>query len=157
MKVQCPYCGGAAELVDSVEVYKVQTYGKIWLCRPCVAYVGVHRKSGAPLGTLADRETRRLRIELHALIDPPWKRKLVSRTEVYAVLRKELGMDEEDCHVSRWDAETCRRVKPIIECIDFQKEVRRMKVHYAKVDKHKGARFKPMLRRKLRMRQSDEN
>ena len=41
-KVYCDYCGRETEYVDSKVIYG-KSYGKIYLCRNCMAYVGVHK------------------------------------------------------------------------------------------------------------------
>lgn len=70
------YCGGKAELTSNARIYgREYGNGKIWLCqnfRICRGYVGTHA-DGRPLGTLVDDETRKLRIRVHAIIDPFWK------------------------------------------------------------------------------------
>lgn len=38
----CPYCGKPTEYVDSSVIYG-RSYGMIYLCRDCRAYVGVHK------------------------------------------------------------------------------------------------------------------
>lgn len=63
-EVICPYCGRSAEFVDSIAVYR-RSYGMIYLCRPCDAYVGVHGRSDTPLGRLANAELRRWKIAAH--------------------------------------------------------------------------------------------
>lgn len=50
----CPYCGCFAEFVDSSCVYNGKSYGMIYLCRPCVAWVGVHKGTDNALGRLAN-------------------------------------------------------------------------------------------------------
>ena len=65
-KILCDYCGRQAEYVDSAEIYNGKSYGMIYLCRPCKAYVGVHRGSDKPLGRLADAELREWKKRAHA-------------------------------------------------------------------------------------------
>ena len=57
-KVYCDYCGRETEYVDSKVIYG-KSYGKIYLCRNCMAYVGVHKGTDKPLGRLANAELRR--------------------------------------------------------------------------------------------------
>ena len=38
----CPYCGNRTEYVDSSVIYG-RSYGMIYLCWDCMAYVGVHK------------------------------------------------------------------------------------------------------------------
>ena len=54
----CPYCGQPTEYVDSAAVYHGISYGMIYLCRKCDAYVGVHRGTDKALGRLANRSLR---------------------------------------------------------------------------------------------------
>ena len=59
--VMCPYCGERAVYTNSKEVYG-RSYGMIYLCRPCDAYVGVHDGTAKPLGRLANAELRAAKI-----------------------------------------------------------------------------------------------
>jgi len=121
VEVDCPYCGELAALVDSKTVYR-KSYGNIWLCTPCQAWVGVHRDDGKnrPLGTLANAETRFARQMAHDRFDPLWKNLLGEgrsknkvRGEVYAWLARHLGIPAEDCHIALFDLKTCVRVVEI--------------------------------------------
>jgi hypothetical protein len=118
VEVECPYCGKLATLVDSAVIYK-KSYGMIWLCQPCQAWVGVHKDDGKnrPLGTLADASTRHARSMAHKRFDPIWqsflgkgRSKNKARGEVYAWLAKELGIEIKDCHIGLFDLKTCVRV-----------------------------------------------
>ena len=44
--VICDYCGTPADFVDSSVVYHGHSFGMIYLCPRCGAYVGVHKGSG---------------------------------------------------------------------------------------------------------------
>lgn len=63
-----------------------------WSCPHCHNYTGVHRSTGEPLGTIPTQEIRRARMELHDLIDPVWQTGLVSRSKLYQLVSKELGL-----------------------------------------------------------------
>lgn len=52
--VICNYCGTPADFVDSSVVYHGHSFGMIYLCPRCGAYVGVHKGSDKPLGRLAN-------------------------------------------------------------------------------------------------------
>lgn len=126
-EVVCPYCRQNAVLVDSIAVYH-RSYGMIWLCRPCEAWVGVHKGDGKnlPLGTLANAELRRCRQLAHQQLDPFWE-KLISdgigkwkaRSQVYARLAKALGIDRNECHIAMFDARRCHQVMDI--CSKWQR------------------------------------
>jgi len=117
LTVGCPYCGNAAELVDSSEVYS-RSYGMMWLCRSCKAYVGTHRdsKKHKPLGTLANAELRGLRKRVHAELDPIWEllieqtncAKHLARNGAYSWLAGLMGIPVGSCHIAMFDVNECR-------------------------------------------------
>ena len=47
--VICDYCGTPADFVDSSVVYHGHSFGMIYLCPRCGAYVGVHKGSDLSL------------------------------------------------------------------------------------------------------------
>ena len=59
---------------------------KCYYCEPCNAYVGCHKNSRKPLGTLANKELRELRIRTHEIFDPLWKSGKMTRSEAYKML-----------------------------------------------------------------------
>lgn len=118
-QVECPYCLIPAELADSAELYG-QSYGPIWICRSCGAYVGCHKnsKDNKPLGKMANASTRRARTEAHAVFDRLWMAKMrrdkcskrVARQAGYAWLASKLGYGEGRCHIAWMDEGDCYRV-----------------------------------------------
>jgi hypothetical protein len=117
-EVDCPYCGKSAGLVDSADIYG-KSYGMVWTCPPCDAWVGVHKNDGKnrPLGTLANAETRHARKMAHERFDPLWKSRLRKgksknklRGEAYTWLAGHLGIPVTECHIGLFDLKTCVRV-----------------------------------------------
>lgn len=113
----CPYCFRPTEYVDSSEIYSGnKNYGMFYLCRPCKAWVGVHRKtSQKALGRLADRDLRKLKMQAHDFFDFLWKRKMEkgiskknARHAAYDWLSKELGIERELTHIGMFDNEQCK-------------------------------------------------
>ena len=90
-KVICPYCGKRAEYIDSEEIYGI-SYGMIYLCRGCCAYVGCHRGSKRPLGQLADANTRKRRHRAHSCFDWLWRKRYFSRGGAYRWLAEQMGV-----------------------------------------------------------------
>ena len=92
-KVYCDYCGRETEYVDSKVIYG-KSYGKIYLCRNCMAYVGVHKGTDKPLGRLANAELRNWKKAAHAVFDPLWKygRFRGHRNAAYAWLAQKMGL-----------------------------------------------------------------
>lgn len=135
MKVVCPYCNNTAVFISSAVVYMGIDFGMIYLCRPCSAYVGVHRGTDKPLGTLANAELRSWRKRAHEAFDPLWKRKLMirraqrgpeyrqfwARNAGYHWLSSELGIPRDQCHIGLMNVEMCKRVIEICENVKRRK------------------------------------
>lgn len=118
--VTCPYCLKPAVLEDSAVVYRWRSYGMIWRCAPCDAYVGTHKGSvdHKPLGRLANRELREWKKAAHRAFDPVWKtgrgvEKMMSRRVAYARFAQVLGMRE--LHIGWCDVEQCKRLIEAVE------------------------------------------
>ena len=113
-EVFCPYCGKCAEFVDSAEVYNGRSYGMIYLCRPCDAYVGCHGngKGDSPKGRLANAELRRWKIAAHNAFDPLWKFGPFPgrRNSAYAWLAEQMEIKKEKTHIGMFDVAECQQV-----------------------------------------------
>lgn len=110
----CPYCWAWSVNVDSAEVYNGRSYGPIWLCRPCKAWVGCHKGTSKALGRLADAELRSWKIKFHDAFDPLWKSGENSRSSLYAWLARKMGIPKEHCHGGMFDVEQCKRAISIL-------------------------------------------
>ena len=102
-KVYCDYCGRQAEYVDSKVVYG-KSYGMMYLCRNCMAYVGVHKGTDKPLGRLANAELRYWKKRAHAVFDPLWQRG-----------RFRGHRNAEQTNIWMFDVAQCRKAIHIIE------------------------------------------
>lgn len=114
--VFCPYCGRQAVYVDSKVVYG-RSYGMIYLCRPCKAYVGVHKGTDIPLGRLANAELRCWKRAAHAAFDPLWKygRFKGYRRVAYGWLAKEMDLPLAKTHIGMFDVDQCKQAIRIIK------------------------------------------
>lgn len=124
MNVLCDYCGKRTDFVDSACVYRGVSYGNIYLCRPCDAWVGVHKGTDKPLGRLANKELREWKKKAHAAFDPLWMAKLRKRRKQrgksykkmwargsgYKWFAEKLGISGKDCHIGLFDIAMCQRV-----------------------------------------------
>jgi hypothetical protein len=115
----CPYCDKPTEFVDSKKVYG-QSYGMIYLCQPCDAYVGVHKGSTEALGRLANRELRYWKKTAHAAFDILWNHKInkgtdkhTARTAAYKWLSQQTKITPELCHIEMMDVDQCKKVVEI--------------------------------------------
>jgi hypothetical protein len=114
----CPYCGGPVQLVTGKAVYPHRPdlfAKKFWMCKPCNAYVGCHKKTDRPLGRLADARLRHWKMQAHTAFDPIWKTakkadQAKERTQAYIWLASQMGLDTKDCHIGMFDAEQCKLV-----------------------------------------------
>lgn len=127
-QVICPYCKADAQLIMSTaELYNGRDFGAAWICRPCDAWIGVHKNSPRfmPLGRLANAELRKAKQAAHAMFDNLWQRKASrdkktvkksnARSDGYHWLAEQLGIPFEKCHIGMFDVETCKRVVEICE------------------------------------------
>lgn len=84
----CPYCGDKAKWCENKIVYgrnMGQSY-MIYYCKKDDAYVGCHKNTRNALGSMANKELRRLRRECHLLIDQYWKKNKIERKKLYELL-----------------------------------------------------------------------
>lgn len=119
--IQC-YCGGMATLKSNAEIYgREYGNGRAWVCENfavCRGSVGTHPNGGA-LGTIPDPETKKLRMEVHAAIDPIWKSKKYSRGHMYRRIAEVLGVPI--FHVGTSTATQCREVLKLVPIIFAEK------------------------------------
>jgi hypothetical protein len=107
--MKCPYCKRPAVCIDSKEIYG-KSYGMLWICRPCDAYVGCHRGTKDALGTLANFALRRARNAAHAAFDPLWKKGHHDRGGAYALLADYMGIHSTQAHIALFDERQCEKV-----------------------------------------------
>jgi len=112
----CAYCGGEVIFTSNAAVYgREYGNGRCYKCQGCDAYVGVHSGTVIPLGRLADKELRTLKIMCHKLFDPAWKgpAKHIRRDVAYERLAACLGISVSQCHFGWFD-------KPVLmQCIEI--------------------------------------
>lgn len=107
-KVECPYCHAECDYADNAEVYR-RSYGMMYICRPCEAFVGVHKGTDNPLGRPAKKNLRLQRRISHGLIDVFWRTGLFKRGEVYKALQVAMELEWKENHVAMWGMRTCVR------------------------------------------------
>lgn len=100
MPIWCVECNQVveAELTRGEFVYRGRpdlAEIPLWQCPQCKNSVGTHHKSTdplKPLGVISNRAMKRLKIEIHSLLDPIWQRGIMSRTRVYKHISDQLGV-----------------------------------------------------------------
>lgn len=111
----CPYCNKDSELIDSIEIYGT-SYGMMFICRPCNAYVGTHSTKNPPeaLGRLANAELREWKKRVHAAFDPLWENGSMYRRSAYKWLSVQMGIPFKECHIGMFDIEMCQKAYDIL-------------------------------------------
>jgi hypothetical protein len=121
-KVICPYCNRQAEFTTS-EAFYGRDYGtNIYVCRPCNAYVGTHKNSDVPMGSLATKELREMRQLAHSRFDFLWKVGGKTRTQAYKWMANVMGLKPEEAHIGQFNLEQC---KTLIRLVHEREEQRR--------------------------------
>ena len=127
----CAYCEKQTELVDSKVVYG-KSYGPIYYCRDCQAWVGCHKGTNKSLGRVAKGKLRNLKKEAHKYFDHMWKRRMneskrmtkkKARTLAYKWLSEQMGTDPEYTHIGMYNEYQCERV--IALCKPYYKSKRK--------------------------------
>lgn len=119
--VVCNCCNGSVRVAGHGEVYG-KTYGKypwMYLCEDCGAYVGMHPFTNIPLGTLADAATRKARNYSKKPFEEIWQSGIMTRTEAYRWLAKEMGKTTAECHFGLFTKEECNKAYAI--CKEFKR------------------------------------
>jgi hypothetical protein len=119
----CPYCDTETVCVDSKTIYGT-SYGMIWLCEPCKAFVGTHRGTHRALGRVANAELRDWKKAAHAHFDPLWQRKMkqgyskqIAREKAYKWLSRVMGIPKDYTHIGMFNTEQCKKV--IALCLPY--------------------------------------
>jgi len=122
----CPYCNGVPMYVDSAEVYG-ESFGMIYLCRSCSAWVGVHEGTDLAFGRLANEELRDWKKLAHNFFDklftesiinkiyPTYITGVTNREKAYIWLAEQMGIQKEFCHIGMFDVDECKQVVEICE------------------------------------------
>ena len=118
----CPYCEYPAILADSAEVYAGRSYGPIWICGPCGAYVGCHKGTTRPLGRLADAELRAWKRRAHEAFDPLWQSGGMTRHEAYWHMAAIMGLRLSEAHIGEFDVEQCERLVERLSSVEATHE-----------------------------------
>ncbi|WP_405424112.1 zinc-finger-containing protein [Pantoea stewartii] len=117
----CQFCKAQVRIATHQEVYgkDFSDWPYLYLCGNCGAYVGMHPLTNIPLGTLADRATREARKKCKKPFEIIWRSGLMSRTEAYHWLAREMDINVSACHFGWFDIGQCeeayRACKKLLE------------------------------------------
>ena len=62
-------------------------------CPKCHQWIGCHPGTKNPLGVIPTQEMKKARMIIHDLIDPLWKKGIISRGKLYRLISKELHIE----------------------------------------------------------------
>ena len=101
----CPYCKRPGVLRPAAYVYgdnNLDPEKYLYVCSgypSCDSYIGAHKKSMRPMGTMADSNLRNKRIEAHRALDAIWKNGYMTKHSTYIWLQNRLNLREKDTHI----------------------------------------------------------
>ena len=116
--VKC-HCGARAMLRPAAVVHGDKAKKEyLYICSrypACDSYVGVHRKSRKPLGTLANKELRTKRIQAHRLFNRLWESGLMKKWQAYKWMAAKFGLNSHQAHIGKFSAYMCDELIALCE------------------------------------------
>lgn len=109
VSLDCPECGAPMQLRRS-------KFGLFYGCTRWPGCDGTHgaHANGLPLGTPADKETKRFRMMAHEAFDRLWKpgpaQVFGDRNRAYRWMQEKLGLTSDQAHIAKFDIEQCKRL-----------------------------------------------
>lgn len=85
-----------------------------WKCDTCEGFVGCHnkhhivKKRKDPLGVIPSPRIKKARNEIHKILEPLWKNRKYSRTEIYKMISEHIGTEYHTAQLS--DIDTAKKV-----------------------------------------------
>lgn len=111
---RCPYCGSHTIYRSADGIYRENARNEmLYVCKNyprCDSYVRVQPGTRIPLGTVANRKLRELRIEAHRQFDKLHKRGYMSKHDAYQWLGGVLGVTAREAHIGQLSMLSCNLV-----------------------------------------------
>lgn len=128
---RCPACGQPGKLVAGNEIYPGNAnmaYKNFYACFDCDTRVGCHDggRRRRPLGTMAGKELRKLRVELHRAMDHRWEKydrwidRKRARSALYWRMSCYFGMKPGEFHVSWLNKIECEQATDLLKRWDIE-------------------------------------
>lgn len=127
--IYCVDCRGEieAELVHGKDVYPHRpdlAELPFWQCPYCGNFVGCHHKSHTPLkplGVIANKQIKMLRVAIHKQLDGLWKDHVLSRRECYMWLSKQLGYQYHSGEIK--SIKEAKRVLELVQKLNDKRDI----------------------------------
>lgn len=117
-ELRCPYCGSHAPLRKGSDLFGPNAKtAKVYVCEnypACDAYVTADIK-GRPLGTLANKKLREMRVQAHRSFDRLWRSGYMTREWAYRWLGIRLEISSERCHIGKFSEKRCQQTVQICD------------------------------------------
>lgn len=125
--VRCPYCRAKATLHPASYIFgdAARPGSFLYVCDrypSCNSYVGAHRRTKLPMGSLADGDLRHKRIEAHKAFDWMWKSGLMTKAQAYKWMQAKLGISSSQAHIAKFSYYMCDQLIAI--CSEARKNNR---------------------------------
>jgi len=117
---KCQYCESGLSIVSGEVIYGPGRYAdlRFYACLPCKAWVGTHKGTLTPLGTVANAALRRARRDAHAAFDPLWREGRTTRGGAYRWMRRALGLRKHEAHIALFSESQCRALIQEVEALE---------------------------------------
>lgn len=114
-QLRCPYCGAVARFQSADGIYKDNSKNVMLYVCPnypeCDSYVRVHEGTRIPVGSMANRELRRLRKEAHDHFNKLYLNGYMSKDEAYRWLADIIcTTDMSNAHIGSMSDYYCKLV-----------------------------------------------
>lgn len=119
--VKCPYCNALAVKRPAIFIYGDKTIDQdafVYVCPrypACNSYVAAHKRTGRPMGTLANGDLRHMRILAHQAFNRLWMEGYMEKGEAYRWLQLQLHLPESMAHIAMFSEYLCERVIELCE------------------------------------------
>ncbi len=116
--MRCPYCGSTVIYRSAEGIYvDNRNNTMLYVCKnypECDAYVRVHAGTRIPVGSLANRKLRTMRMQAHEYFDQLYQSNLMSKRDAYRWLAYLIDAPISEAHIGHLSEYYCRIV--IDEC-----------------------------------------
>lgn len=70
-------------------------FKNFWQCPTCFNFVGTHNQGQgrSPLGCIPNAPMKKIRQQIHMILDPIWKNRKMTRSEVYKKISEQIGYE----------------------------------------------------------------
>lgn len=110
-QIKCPYCGSVAVLQKASYVYGADAIEEhLYVCSrypACNSYVGVHRGTLIPKGTLANGDLRNKRIQTHRVFSRLWATGIMTKKQAYRWMQYKFGLTPDQAHIGCFSEYCC--------------------------------------------------